>query len=255
MEYCKSAYNFLGKTVLITGGAAGIGFSTAQMFADAGSEVILIDKDEMIAQRAQEIADKSHTKTIGIQADITDTENLAQVKKQCLSQFSRVDVLVNNAGLAALDAAEHLSQEDWNKTMALNLSSVFFMTQTFVPEMIQRKKGKIVNIASQAGIIALDKHVAYCVSKAGVLSMTKVMALEWGKHNININAISPTVVLTELGKKAWSGEVGEHMKRKIPMQRFAYPQEISAAVLFLASESSNMVQGENLVIDGGYSIQ
>lgn len=117
--------------------------------------------------------------------------------------------------------------------------------------MIKRRSGKIINIASQAGIVTLDKHVAYCVSKAGLISMTKVLALEWGEFGVTVNAIAPTVVLTEMAEKAWAGEVGEAMKKKIPIGRFALPQEIAAAVLFLASDAANMITGETLVIDGG----
>jgi glycerol dehydrogenase len=122
-------------------------------------------------------------------------------------------------------------------------------------EMIKGKGGKIINLASQAGVIGLDKHVAYCTSKAGIIGMTKVLALEWAEFNINVNSISPTVVLTELGKKAWAGEVGEAMKKKIPVGRFAFPEEIAAVALFLASDAAAMITGENIVIDGGFTIQ
>ena len=112
-----------------------------------------------------------------------------------------------------------------------------------------------MNIASQASIIALDRHVAYCTSKAAIVGMTKVLAAEWAQHGITVNAVSPTVVETELGKKAWSGEVGEAMKKKIPVGRFAQPEEIAAAVLYLVGAVSGMITGENLIIDGGYTIQ
>jgi len=121
--------------------------------------------------------------------------------------------------------------------------------------MLERGCGRIINLASQAGVVALDKHLAYCVSKAGVISMTKVLALEWSPQGIQVNAISPTVVMTELGREAWAGEVGEQMKRLIPARRFAEPEEIAAAALFLASDAAAMITGENLMIDGGYTIQ
>ena len=115
--------------------------------------------------------------------------------------------------------------------------------------------GKIVNIASKAGLVALPKHAAYTASKAGLIGVTKILALEWAKYNINVNAIAPTVILTEMGEKAWAGEVGEAMKRKIPVDRFGYPEEVAAAALFLACDASNLITGETLVIDGGYTIQ
>jgi NAD(P)-dependent dehydrogenase (short-subunit alcohol dehydrogenase family) len=119
----------------------------------------------------------------------------------------------------------------------------------------QGNSGKIINLASQAAIIALDNHVAYCASKAGILAMTKVLAYEWAQFDIKVNAISPTVILTELGEKAWSGEKGEKAKKEIPLGRFGYPEEVAAIALFLASDATNLMTGENIVIDGGNTIK
>jgi D-threitol dehydrogenase (NAD+) len=121
--------------------------------------------------------------------------------------------------------------------------------------MLRQGRGRIVNLASQAAVVGIDGHVAYCASKAAIVSMTKVLALEWGPRGITVNAISPTVVETELGKKAWAGEVGEQMKLRIPTRRFAQPEEIAQAALFLASDAAAMINGENLLIDGGFTIQ
>lgn len=130
------------------------------------------------------------------------------------------------------------------------------MSQLVGKQMIaQGHGGKIINMASQAAIIALDNHVAYCASKAGVVSVTKVLAYEWAQFNITVNAISPTVILTELGKKAWAGEVGEQAKREIPLGRFGYPEEVAGIALFLASDAANLITGENIVIDGGNTIK
>jgi NAD(P)-dependent dehydrogenase (short-subunit alcohol dehydrogenase family) len=172
-----------------------------------------------------------------------------------MNRFGRIDVLVNNAGIVLLEDALNLSEEYWDRTMAINLRAPFFLAQRVAREMVKTGGGRIVNLASQAGIIALDKHAAYCAGKAAIISMTKVLALEWARFNIQTNAISPTVVLTELGRKAWAGEVGEQMKKKIPNGRFAYPEEIAACALFLAGDAAAMINGENLVIDGGYTIQ
>jgi NAD(P)-dependent dehydrogenase (short-subunit alcohol dehydrogenase family) len=177
------------------------------------------------------------------------------VVEEALKTFGKIDILVNNAGIALLDDAENLSEEYWDKTMAVNLKAPFLLSQLVGREMVRRRSGKIINIASQAGIVALDRHVAYCVSRAGLISMTKVLALEWGEFGINVNAIAPTVVPTELGEKAWAGEVGEAMKRRVPLRRFALPEEVAAAALFLASDVANMITGETLVVGGGYTIQ
>jgi len=121
--------------------------------------------------------------------------------------------------------------------------------------MLKQGHGSIINLASQAGVVALPNHVAYCASKAGVIGLTQVLSLEWGPSNINVNSISPTVVLTELGKKAWAGKVGEEFKAKIPSRRFAEPEQIAAAAVYLASSEASIINGANLVIDGGFTVQ
>ena len=131
----------------------------------------------------------------------------------------------------------------------------FVLCQQVGRIMLRQRYGRIVSMASQAGIVALPNHVAYCVTKAGIINMTKVLALEWGPHGITANAISPTVVETELGRRVWAGAPGEAMKQLIPSRRFAQPGEIAMAALYLASKAAGMVNGENLVVDGGYTIQ
>jgi NAD(P)-dependent dehydrogenase (short-subunit alcohol dehydrogenase family) len=121
--------------------------------------------------------------------------------------------------------------------------------------MIAQGGGRIVNLASQAGTVAIEEHVAYCASKFAVVGMTKTLALEWGRHGITVNSISPTVVLTELGKKAWAGEKGERAKAQIPTGRFAEPEEVAAAAVFLASDAAAMINGADLLVDGGYTVR
>ncbi|WP_061108987.1 GolD/DthD family dehydrogenase, partial [Listeria monocytogenes] len=176
---------------------------------------------------------------------------VAEIKKV----YPKIDILANSAGVALLEKAEDLPEEYWDKTMELNLKGSFLMAQIIGREMIATGGGKIVNMASQASVIALDKHVAYCASKAAIVSMTQVLAMEWAPYNINVNAISPTVILTELGKKAWAGQVGEDMKKLIPAGRFGYPEEVAACALFLVSDAASLITGENLIIDGGYTIK
>ncbi|MGQ9746246.1 MAG: SDR family oxidoreductase [Candidatus Caldatribacteriaceae bacterium] len=248
------SFSLQNRVVLITGGARGIGKAIGFLFARNGALTILVDIDPTVEMVAQEIS-KFGIKSIGIVADVTKKDDVERIVTTALKEFDTIDVLVNNAGVAYLDDAENLSEEYWDKTMAVNLKAPFLLAQVVGKIMIQKGKGKIINIASQAGIIALDKHVAYCASKAGLIGMTKVLALEWAEFGINVNAIAPTVILTELGKKAWAGEVGEAMKKKIPLRRFGYPEEVAAAALYLASPASDLVTGETLVIDGGYTIQ
>ncbi|NSW76854.1 MAG: D-threitol dehydrogenase [Candidatus Atribacteria bacterium] len=248
------SFSLKDKVALITGGARGIGKAIAVLFAQNGARTVLVDLDPAVESVAQEISALG-IKSIAVVADVTKKDDVERTVAVAVKEFGTIDILVNNAGVAYLDDAENLSEEYWDKTMAVNLKAPFLLAQAVGKVMIQQKKGKIINISSQAGIIALDKHVAYCASKAGLIGMTKVLALEWAEFGINVNAIAPTVILTELGKKAWAGEVGEAMKKKIPLRRFGYPEEVAAAALYLASPASDLVTGETLVIDGGYTIQ
>jgi NAD(P)-dependent dehydrogenase (short-subunit alcohol dehydrogenase family) len=247
-------FRLTDSVAMVSGAARGIGKAIAQLFAEKGAGVILVDVLEEVKEVADSLSQFGR-KGLPLIADITKIDMVKRVVQDSIRQFGKIDILVNNAGIVLLDDAEKLPDDDWDKTIAINLTAHFIMSKYVGREMIKRKRGKIVNIASQAGVIALDRHVAYCTSKAGIIGLTKVLALEWAEFNINVNAISPTVVLTELGKKAWAGEVGEAMKKKIPVRRFGYPEEIAAVALFLASDAADMITGENIVIDGGYTIQ
>lgn len=245
-------FNLRDKVAVVTGAASGIGKSVAQLYADKQAFIVLVDIKENVDEVAKEINDE---RTIAITADITKRADIEMVLQKVKEKFGRVDILFNSAGVALLDKAEDLSEEYWDKTMELNLKASFVMSQVIGKEMIEQGGGKIINMASQAALVALDKHVAYCASKAAIVSMTKVLAMEWASYNIQVNAISPTVILTELGKKAWAGKVGEDMKKLIPAGRFGYPEEVAAIATFLASDAANLITGENIVIDGGYTIK
>lgn len=242
------------KTAFITGAGGGIGHAIATLFYEKGAKLILVDLNPEISGIGRRVAPDPQ-RVAAVVADITQPAQRERAVSEGLSKFGTIDILVNNAGVALLDPALETPETHWDRTMDLNLKAPFFLAQRVGSEMIRHGGGKIINLASQAGVIALERHVAYCASKAAIISMTKVLALEWAKHNVQVNAISPTVVLTELGKKAWAGETGEQMKKKIPAGRFAYPEEIAACALFLASEAAAMINGENLVVDGGYTIQ
>ncbi|WP_337048904.1 GolD/DthD family dehydrogenase [Serratia fonticola] len=241
-----------GKVALITGGVAGIGLAIAKCYLQNGAQVVLLDRAAQVVQIAQQLDEQQ---ALGIVMDVTDKASVEQAVAQANAYFGRLDVLVNSAGIVALYPAEELPEDAWDNTMAVNLKGVFLTSQAVGHYFIRQGSGSIINLASQAGVVALPNHLAYCASKAGVIGLTQVLALEWGPHNVRVNAISPTVVLTELGRKAWSGEVAEQMKQKIPLRRFAEPEDIAASALFLASDAASMITGSNLVVDGGYTIQ
>ncbi|EPX8801909.1 SDR family oxidoreductase [Listeria monocytogenes] len=245
-------FNITDKVAVVTGAASGIGKAMAELFSEKGAYVVLLDIKEDVRDVAAKI---NPSRTLALQVDITKKENIEKVVAEIKKVYPKIDILANSAGVALLEKAEDLPEEYWDKTMELNLKGSFLMAQIIGREMIATGGGKIVNMASQASVIALDKHVAYCASKAAIVSMTQVLAMEWAPYNINVNAISPTVILTELGKKAWAGQVGEDMKKLIPAGRFGYPEEVAACALFLVSDAASLITGENLIIDGGYTIK
>lgn len=245
-------FSLAGKTAVITGGAAGIGYAAAEFFAKKGVRLILADLHPDTDKIAQEL----DTDAIGVSGDITSAKYREEILKKGIGTFGQIDILINCAGIVALEKAEDISETDWDKTMNINLKASFMTAQVFGKYFIENEiAGIIVNMASQAGVIALDKHVAYCASKAAIISMTQVLAYEWGQYGIRVNAVSPTVVLTELGHKAWDGSAGDAFKNEMPSKRFAEPDEIAGTIAFLCSGTAGMITGHNLLVDGGFTIK
>ena len=241
-----------GRVALVTGAASGIGAAVADVFADAGARIVVVDLDAAASERrATEIGRGA----VGLGCDVSDPASVEAAVAQAVEAVEHVDVLVNSAGIVDLAPAEDLGVGAWNRTLAVNLSGTFFVSQAVGRHMLAAGRGKIINLASQAASVGLLDHAAYCASKAGVVGMTRVLAAEWAGRGVTANCISPTVVLTELGKKAWAGEKGEAAKREIPVGRFALPREVAGAALFMASGASDMINGADLVVDGGYTIR
>ncbi len=241
-----------GKVALITGGASGIGAAVAGVFVAKGASVAVVDLDRAAADAtAARLGDPCG----GFTCDVSDPASVKAAVEAVLEEYGQIDVLVNCAGIAILAPAEDLTAEAFDKTMAVNVRGTFLVCQEVGRHMLVTGKGKIVNLASQAATVALDEHVAYCASKFAVVGMTKVLASEWAGRGITVNTVSPTVVLTDLGRKAWAGPKGNAHKAQIPTGRFALPDEIAAAVLFLSSDASDMINGADLLVDGGYTIR
>lgn len=247
-------FSLTGKKALITGGSKGIGAAVAEVLADAGADLVIVGRDQAgLAETAQKV-EALGRRCLVFEADLATVDGPRRAAEQALQAFGVIDILVNNAGIARIDNLLTLSAEAWDETQAVNLRAPFLLAQALAPKMIEQRSGKIINISSQAGVIALDDHGAYCASKGGLNMLTKVMAAEWGPYNIQCNAVAPTVILTPMGTKVWGDPAkSEPMLAKIPLRRFGQPLEVADLVLFLAAPASDLITGEVILLDGGYT--
>lgn len=241
-----------GKTALITGAASGIGMEIAKMFARKGADIASFDL--RVSKSLDEYVLHQGKRYISIAGNITRQQDIDRAVKTVCSAWGRIDILVNSAGIGGIEPAIDFPEEMWDNILAINLKGTVRMAQAVAKTMLSNGGGKIINIGSQAGVVALDKHLAYGTSKAGVIYATKQMALEWARDNINVNCISPTVIMTDMAKSNWTQEAVEEFSARVPARRVGYPEEVAAAALFLASDASLLFHGANLVIDGGYTI-
>ena len=238
-----------GLTALITGAAGGIGTAMAERFAGAGARLALVDVADCADLAARLPGDHA-----SYACDLTDPDAIAATVAR-IGEERGIDILINNAGLGMVAPAEEQSLAEWERTHAINLRAPWLVSVAALPFLKRSGRGRIVNIASQAGIVAIAEHAAYGSSKAGLIGLTKVLALEWARHGITANAISPTVVETPMALIGWAGDKGERARAEIPVGRFAKTAEIAAAALYLVSAEAAIVNGENLVADGGYTIR
>jgi NAD(P)-dependent dehydrogenase (short-subunit alcohol dehydrogenase family) len=232
----------------------GIGREVAVSAARAGADVIAFSLAGDLATLGDEIRALGR-RYVAHSGDVTNAADVAAAIAAGERELGGIDILVNSAGIAIIEPALETTAASWRKTLDVNLTGSFLCAQAVAPGMIARKFGRIINISSQAGIIALPGHVAYMASKAAINGITQVLALEWGPFGVTTNAVAPTVVNTELGKAVWSDPAkGDPMRAMIPVGRFAEPSEVAAAVLYLASDAAAMVNGHVLRIDGGATV-
>ncbi|HBL7016707.1 TPA: D-threitol dehydrogenase [Serratia marcescens] len=250
-----SRMSLAGKVAVITGGLGGIAMAANRLLLEKGARLVLmypLFEQDKAAAALRELGEEQVFCQV---CDVTDPDSVVAAFNAAERRFGRLDILVNCAGYVNLQPATEVTLEEWQRHLAVNLTGPFLCSQELARRAITAGHvGKIINIASQAASIAIDDHCAYTSAKAGLLGMTKVMAKEWAPHGITVNTLSPTVVLTPMGEKAWRGEKGEAMKKLIPLGRFAYTDEIAAAILFFASNGSDMITGADLMIDGGFTI-
>lgn len=256
----RKLFDLSGRKAIITGGGGGIGFAIALGFKEFGaSEIALIEPfQEKLKKASKAFREKSGYEPLTVVADVSEKEQVERAVEKIIREFGYVDILVNAHGIFQWMEAEKMSEEDWDRMLNVNLKGVFLMCQAVGRHMISRRKGKIINIASMSGVIVNKPQPQshYNTSKAGVIMLTKSLAAEWSKYNVNVNCISPGYTLTPPVKRF----LAEHEEYErlwielIPLKRFAKPIDIVGAAIFLASSASDYITGQNIVIDGGYTV-
>jgi NAD(P)-dependent dehydrogenase (short-subunit alcohol dehydrogenase family) len=250
------------QVALVTGGGQGIGKAAAEALAEAGAHVVIADIDHAKAAAAAEAIMAGQRRAAAIQADVGDLGEIDRMVQEALATFGHIDILVNNAGLTRRADIMELTEADWDRIHRVNAKGVFFCLQRVAREMIPRRNGRIINIASIAGKgYAGASNVAYAASKGAVIGMTKLAALQLGKHNINVNAVCPGVTRTALSNANLAvaaqqqGVSLEEMERRradvIPLKRANDPEDIAAMVVFLASPGARNITGQSFNVDGG----
>jgi 2-deoxy-D-gluconate 3-dehydrogenase len=243
-----------GKSALVTGATKGIGMETCKVLADAGADIAAVGRDRDGLKEVKAAIESKGRRCATVSADMASADGPERAAKDALVAFGSIDILVNNAGIALIDPLLDANVADWDMTMAVNLRAPWLLAKALVPGMIGKRRGKIINISSQAGVVGLEGHGSYAASKGGLNMLTKVMCVEWAKHNIQINSVCPTVILTPMGEQVWGKpEKGDPMKAKIPAARFGRPVEVADMILYLASSASDLVNGQDILIDGGYT--
>ena len=247
-------FDLSGQIALVTGAARGIGRATALALAEAGADVALglrdVNTDDGLAEAIRALGRRA----LPLQMDITRRAEITRAVAEANRHFGRIDILVNNAGIGPPNPALQVTEEDFDETLAINLKGTFFVSQEVGRGMVARRSGKIVNLSSQAGFVALPTESVYCMTKAAIAHLTKCLAVEWGEYGINVNAVAPTFVRTP-GTVKWleNDAFRTELLAKIPLGRVGDTVDVTGAIVFLASRAAAMITGATLLIDGGFS--
>jgi len=241
------------KIAIITGAGSGIGRAIALIFAQEGAKVVVADWTEKGGQETVETVKQASGQAVFIKTDVSQASDIEKMVRVCLENFGRVDILVNNAGILKMGLLHQTSEEDWDAVLSVNLKGVFLASKKVIPEMLKQGQGKIVNVASVAGLVGFEGIGPYCASKGGIIALTREMALEYAKNKINVNCIAPGIIKTAMTKGMLDDSTTRQgLEAQTPYPRLGEPEDIALAALYLASDESDFVTGEILVVDGGF---
>jgi NAD(P)-dependent dehydrogenase (short-subunit alcohol dehydrogenase family) len=248
-------FSLAGQVALVTGAARGLGRAIALAFAHAGADVALGLRDASTGSDLAREIEAQGRKALRLQMDVTDLVQISRATQGAADRFGKLDILVNNAGNGISGLALDVTEQDFDQTLALNLKSTFFASQAAAKIMMRQKSGRIINMSSQAGFVALPTESVYCASKAAVSHLTKCLAVEWGPYNITVNAVAPTFITTPgtdeaLADPAFRADV---IERIAALHRIGEPMDVAGAVIFLASPAAALITGHTILIDGGWT--
>ena len=249
-------FDLSGKVAIVTGGNRGIGFAIAKGLATTGAGVVIANRNADEGQKAADTLRSEGFQAIAVQTDVSDKSSVSRLVNAVIDEFNRIDILVNSAGVIQRGLVVDFSEAQWDYIMNINLKGLFFCCQLVGKEMIKQKKGKIINISSNVSEVIQSLRVVYAVSKAGVSHLTRGLAQEWAKYNINVNALGPGPTITELNKKFFEENPADLQERidSIPMARVGEPLDHVGAAIFLAADASDYITGQTLLVDGGSTI-
>jgi len=248
-------FDLTGRTALVTGAARGLGRAIALALAHAGADVALgLRRKDSAPDLITEIEEVGR-RALAVQLDVSDLQQVAAGIDEAATTFGRLDILVNNAGIAPANDAEHVTVDDFDATLDVNLKGTFFASQYASSHMFEQGFGRIVNVSSQAGLVALPGESVYCMTKAALIHLTKCLAIEWGTRGINVNAVAPTFIETPGTEQALSAPAfrADVEQRVAALHRIGQPTDVAGAVVFLVSPAASLITGHTIVIDGGWT--
>jgi NAD(P)-dependent dehydrogenase (short-subunit alcohol dehydrogenase family) len=248
-------FKLAGQVAVVTGAARGLGRAISLALAGAGADVALGLRDVKTGGELAGEIQAMGRQALPLQMDVTRTDQVFRAVEEAAEHFGRLDILVNNAGGGFVNLAMDVLEDEFDRTLALNLKSTFFASQAAARVMVRQKRGSIVNMSSQAGFVALPTESVYCLAKAGVAHLTKCLAVEWGPYNIRVNAVAPTFIATPGTAKALSDPAfrADTIERIAALHRIGDPVEVAGAVVFLASPAASLITGHTILIDGGWT--
>ena len=249
------SFDLEGRVALVTGAARGLGRAIAVALANAGADVALGLRSPEGAAEVVAAVEARGRRCLPLAMDVLDLEQVRSAVQATASQLGRLDILVNNAGVAESNMAVDVTVDEFDRTVAVNLKGTFFASQAAARIMISQSYGRIVNVSSQAGFVALPIESVYCMTKAGIAHLTKCLAVEWGPHGITVNGVAPTFIRTPGTDAALSDPAFERdvTERIAALHRIGEPVEVAGAVVFLASAAASLITGETILIDGGWT--